>query len=98
MSPYKNHYHSVIIYCEIEALSTFKHITGKKHAEFNLQIELHVHLETFSSFCVFLGNTHFLKQAQLCLGLWGYGYVDDVVFRLEECWDIGRIHLYHQSH
>lgn len=53
MSLYKNYYHSVIIYFEIEALSTFKHITGKKHAEFNLQIELHVHLETFSGFVCF---------------------------------------------
>lgn len=62
MSLYKNYYRSVIIYCEIEALSTFKHITGKKHAEFNLQIELHVHEETFSSICVFLGNTNVLTS------------------------------------
>lgn len=70
-------------------------ISGKLLTESNLQLE--VHLES-RGILNFLFNTHFLKQAQLCLGLWGHGYVDDVVLRLEECWDIGRIHLYHQSH
>lgn len=64
---YKNYYYLVIIYCEIEVLSIFKYIIGKKYVEFNLQIELYVYVEIFLGFVCFWVIFIFLNKFSFVL-------------------------------